>query len=396
LRVLQIFSVLSMGGAETWLMSLLRYFRQAENDSPLKVTFDVLLTGGEKDIFDDEAIALGARLFYVPFTRRNTFAFLRRFRQILADGNYDAIHDHQDYVAGLHFLMGLGKLPAIRIGHVHNPLYNRTNVSRSRRLVYFASKQLLRWSATHIRGTSRQVIKDHGLDSEQLPKIDSAAAHCGFEVSEFAGDGKTAHADLCHELGWDPAAKVILFIGRLEADEVFHLGRIMTHKNPAFALELVRECIAKDQNVRLVMVGDGATKRREFEQQVKEWGLVGKIRFLGVRHDVARLMLGADLLLFPSLAEGLGMVVVEAQAAGLRILASDTTPRECVVVPELVKFLPLIDTGRWADEALRLLHLEPTDRARCNALVSSSEFSIQNSARTLLRIYCPSPVPETR
>ena len=71
LRVLQVFSVLSVGGAETWLMALLKYFREAEDRLPVKVKCDILLTGGEPSVFDEEAMALGARLFYVPFSRRH-------------------------------------------------------------------------------------------------------------------------------------------------------------------------------------------------------------------------------------------------------------------------------------------------------------------------------------
>src|SRR5688500_2944265 len=108
LRVLQVFSVLSMGGAETWLISLLKYFKEHQEEIPVDVAFDILLTGGSKSIFDDEARSLGANLFYVPFTRRNLAGFAREFRRILTKGNYDVIHDHQDYIAGLHFFMGAG------------------------------------------------------------------------------------------------------------------------------------------------------------------------------------------------------------------------------------------------------------------------------------------------
>jgi glycosyltransferase involved in cell wall biosynthesis len=164
----------------------------------------------------------------------------------------------------------------------------------------------------------------------------------------------------------------------------------MTHKNPAFALEVAKECISRDSDVRLVMVGDGEAKRREFQGLVNEWGLGRKIEFLGLRSDVPRLMLGANMLLFPSLAEGLGMVVVEAQAAGLPVLASDTTPRECVVVPGLVDFMSLAETpGLWAERALSLLNRDPTNPDTCNAAVRDSSFSIERSAAKLLSIYHP-------
>jgi glycosyltransferase involved in cell wall biosynthesis len=390
LRVLHVFSGLGMGGAETWLMSLLKYFREAENELAVRVHFDILLTGGEKANFDDEALALGARLFYVSFTRKNMGGFAREFRRILASGNYDAIHDHQDYSAGLHFLMGTGHLPPIRIAHVHNPLYHRRSYEQGlgRRLAKSAGELFLARFATYIMGTSRQVVTEYGFDKFASRGITLGAAHCGFDVGLYRHDYEATHAELCREMGWDESVKVMLFVGRLESAAFVHMGREMTHKNPAMALEIAGECITRDERVRLLMVGSGETKKREFEAKVREWGLAEKIRFLGIRSDVPRLMCGANLLLFPSLAEGLGMVVVEAQAAGLRVLASDTTPGECVVVPELVEFFSLeASPERWAEKAIHLISLARPKLCACGAAVQASPFSIGNSAALLTALY---------
>ncbi|HXM36032.1 MAG TPA: glycosyltransferase [Pyrinomonadaceae bacterium] len=390
LRVLQVFSSLGVGGAETWLISLLKYFHENQEGLDPQICIDVLLTGVEKGVFDDEARSLGARLFYVPFERRRIVTFIREFRRILASGHYDAIHDHQDYIAGLHFLMGLGHLPPIRVAHVHNPLYHRTSYAdgSSRRLAQSAGKRLLSKLATHVMGTSRQIVSEYGFDSESFRKIELGTAHCGFNAKQYLGNPKGARAALCQELGWDGSARIILFVGRLESTEVVHCSQTMTHKNPAFALEIVRECIARDPGIHLAMVGSGESKRREFETRVNEWGLARNIRLLGVRFDVPKLMLGSDLLLFPSLAEGLGMVVVEAQAAGLRVLASDSTPRECVVIPDLVEFQSLSkDAEVWAEQALHLIGLPHPDLSICNAAVRESAFSVENSAALLLELY---------
>jgi glycosyltransferase involved in cell wall biosynthesis len=390
LRILQVFSVLSMGGAETWLMSLLKYFKEYREQLPVSVQLDILLTGGSKAIFDDEANKLGARLFYVPFTRRNMVAFVREFRRILAKGNYDAIHDHQDYVAGLHFFMGTGRLPPIRVAHVHNPRYQRARYANNlgRQAANFIGKRLLGQFATHIMGTSRQILTEYGLDGFESRGVGLGTAHCGFDVASYRGDYGSEHADLCREFGWDESARIILFVGRLEADEVLYDGQLMTHKNPAFALNVARLCMSRDQRVRLVMVGAGDTKKAEFQAQVREWELEKKIALPGVRRDLQRVMSGSDLLLFPSLAEGLGMVVVEAQAAGLRVLASSTTPLEAVVNADLVAFAPLGASAElWSDMVLRLIDLPRLDARECNELVQLSRFAIENSASHLLNIY---------
>jgi glycosyltransferase involved in cell wall biosynthesis len=384
-----------VGGAETWLMSLLKYFREQNEQSSLNVKFDVLLTGGAKAIFDDEAEALGARLFYLPFTRWTMPRFVREFRKILANGKYHTIHDHQDYLAGLHFLIGAGYLPPVRIAHVHNPLYHRKNSSDgfARRTVNSLGKHFVGRFATHVIGTSRQIITEYGFD-DFAERVTLGAAHCGFDVSPYDGDHEAIHAELCREFGWETSARILLFVGRLEGAEILVNGQRMTHKNPTFALEIAKVCIERDGQIKLLMVGAGEEKQKELEAQVAGWGMSKSIRFLGARPDVPRLMMGSDLLLFPSVAEGLGMVVVEAQAAGLPVLASDTTPKECVVVPELIFFLPL-ESGaeKWSAHVLQTLQAENDWRPRSREMVRQSEFSIENSARRLNALYSATPVP---
>src|SRR6266581_5852058 len=90
LNVLHILGTLSMGGAETWLMELLRFWHRQGPDRP---QIDVLLTSGNHGIFDDEARQLGAHLHYVRYGRAHLVRFVSEFRRILREGKYDALHD---------------------------------------------------------------------------------------------------------------------------------------------------------------------------------------------------------------------------------------------------------------------------------------------------------------
>jgi glycosyltransferase involved in cell wall biosynthesis len=388
LRVLQVFSVLSVGGAETWLMALLKYFNECADGLPVRVKCDVLLTGGEPSVFDEEAKALGARLFYLRFTRKNAAHFVRQFRSLLAAGNYDVIHDHQDYVAGLHFLMGLGHLPPIRIAHVHSAFRHRSLYANDgvRAISMSAGRRMVKRLATHVLGTSRQAIDEYGF---RLPEYRGVAVvNCGFDPGKLAGEYHGTHAEICRQFGWDETAKIILFVGRLDGDARVN-GREVSQKNVEFALEIARECFARNETARLLVAGSGKEEReKDLHARVNNWGVGERVRFLSGPVEVPKLMVGSDVLLFTSPAEGLGMVVVEAQAAGLRVLASDTTPRECSVIPGLVKFLSLnLTAGAWADEVERVMKLGHSRSGDCLEAIRQSPFSIENSAASLLKIY---------
>ena len=119
-----------------------------------------------------------------------------------------------------------------------------------------------------------------------------------------------------------------------------------------------------------------------------EWNLGSQISLAGQRADVPRLMLGSHLFLLTSIAEGLGMVVVEAQASGLRCVVSDVTPRECSVETSMVRFLSLSDgEDAWASCVMSMLDIPRPTSVEGNLAVKSSWFSIGNSAKKALNFY---------
>jgi glycosyltransferase EpsF len=383
LRVLQVIDTLGMGGAETWLMELLRLWRKTG-----ACRIDFLATSGNRGVFDDEARELGARIHYMRYGRSRAMLFAREFRRMLRKENYQAIHDHQDYVSGWHFLMGGRALPPVRIAHVHNPAYqirNNYGVSVARRLTARAGKALVGRYATHITGTSRQVITEYGFDTGRFDRIPKAALHCGFDPARFAGDVHALRSAVRTELGWPADARIVLFAGRIDQSPL--VGHSQNHKNSAFAVSVGVECARQDPRSYLLLAGHPSAAVTVLQRRAAEAGCGGRIHFAGIRRDIERLMLASDALLFPSRGEGLGMVAVEAQAAGLPVLASTAVPRECVVVPELVRFRDTADgAAAWAADLLDLAR-QPRNPTEANRRVAASAFAIEHSARALLRLY---------
>ena len=386
LKVLQIIDTLGMGGAETWLMEALRLWR---SDTLCNLQMDFLVTSGKAGIFDEEARQLGAKVFYVPFQRSRIVKFATEFRRILRASGYNAIHDHQDYASGWHFLFGAGLLPPVRVTHVHNPSYQiKTNygVTSIRRLTAAIGKRLVARYATYIAGTSRQVLEEYGFYSSRFSRLPKGALHCGIRPERFLGEPEEAKARLCEELSWPADSKIVLFAGRIDrsADPMDP----QAHKNAPFAVEVGIESCRRDSRVRMLLAGELSPAVPTFRRRIDAGECSGKIVFSGVRRDIEHLMLASDLLLFPSRGEGLGMVAVEAQAAGLPIIASTSVPRECVVVEELIRFLPLSDSPvAWSNVVLEVLRAPRPKPGKFNKAVTSSDFTTENSARKLMELY---------
>ena len=135
------------------------------------------------------------------------------------------------------------------------------------------------------------------------------------------------------------------------------------------------------------MVGDGI-RRKDIEEQIAHWRESDQLRLTGIRNDVPRLMRAADMLLFPSRQEGLGMVAVEAQAAGLPVLASTAVPSEAKVIPDLYYSLSLEEPlSVWADTLLNIMAKPKLPIELCREALKKSDFSIASSAHKLEKIY---------
>lgn len=388
-RVLQVFDSLGMGGAEVWLLELLRHWAGLP-DAP---RCDIVCTSGDTAIFDDEAKRLGANIFYVPFGRRHLPAFRRSLIKILRTGSYAAIHDHQDYAAGWHFWAANRVLPTRRIVHVHNPFF-QLQLTRGKdfvgRIQLALSRRFVAKYATDVLGTSTDVLTEYGFRTPAFRNKNVQTLHCGFDVERFGGSRDEARQKLLSEFKVDNATRIVLFAGRI--DHSVDSNHATTHKNAPLAVKIAIATLKTRDQLLFLFAGKRSDASPIIEQWVKDANCEESIRFLGIRNDIGTLMSGADLLLFPSRSEGLGMVAVEAQAAGLPVLASTGVPRECQVVPDMVRFVACeAPLDEWTKSLCDMLDTPRTAAATCQHLVKASAYSIPNSAAALEEIYsnCP-------
>lgn len=383
LKVLQVVHGLGMGGAETWLMELLRLWSKSG-----AVEMDFLLTSGQRGLFDDEATKLGAKIHYLRYGRDNFPAFWRGFRRLLRQGRYDAIHDHADYASGWHFALAIGLLPKVRVTHVHNPwlhIDTQYATNSTRRWLASGGKVLVRSLATHVCGTSAEILHRYGFEPTNTSRSQVGVLHCGFDVGRFNGPRDADRRRVLKAFGWPSQTKLVLYVGRL--DWALEFPHPQNHKNTWLALNIAREAVRREPDIRLIMVGTGASREALLER-VQKWSMAEQLRLPGIRRDIPALMRASDVLLFPSAQEGLGMVAVEAQAAGLPVLASTNVPKEARVVPQLYHSMSLDEPAEeWARRLIEILSEPLPTLDRCRSMLERSEFSIEKSAQALETIY---------
>lgn len=130
-----------------------------------------------------------------------------------------------------------------------------------------------------------------------------------------------------------------------------HVGRFSQEKNHSFLIDVFFEIYKKNSDTILLLVGVGDLEK-EIKEKVENYGLTNNVIFYGTTCNVSEIYQAIDYFVFPSYFEGLGIVVIEAQAAGLKTICSNCIPKETQIT-SLLKYMSLSDSPKkWAEEIL--------------------------------------------
>jgi glycosyltransferase involved in cell wall biosynthesis len=340
MRVLHVVESLDKGAVENWL---LRMLRRARADG-MNLDWTFYCTLGAPGPRHDEALALGARVVVSPVPLKSKLAFMRALRAEAVRGRYDVLHAHHDLVSAIYLVACLGVPIARRIVHAHNPDEGVLTPSRAKQRVFrplfrrlcFALSDALAANASHtldtfLAGRPRAAgdrVLYYGVDP--APFVEAGGDRLAFRRS----------------LGVPDTARILLF-----------LGRMTWEKNPLFAVDVLHELRQLDPDVIGVFAGAGSLDE-PVRRRARELGLDEAFRHIGWCDDVANVMRCCDWFILPhpeDPMEGFGLVVVEAQLAGLRLLLSNGVSTEPLLPGACVERLSLAHTPKqWAEAAMRL------------------------------------------
>lgn len=370
LRVLHVVAQMRPGGIETWLLEVLRRI-----DRP-RFQLDFLVHTDQPQTYDDEIRSLGSRVIPCLAAQR-PWQYAAHFRRALAaNGPYDVIHSHMHLYSGFILRLAAQRGVPVRIAHSHTDTRPLVASSGWLRRQYAALMQ--RWLARYATlgvGCSGQAVESlFGGEWRTDPRW--RIYYCGVAMERFAPP--VDKAAVRAELGIPAGRRVI-----------GHVGRFEPLKNHAMIVETARELRRRRDDVHFLLVGEGDL-RSTIEQQVAAAGLSDCFSLPGARNDVPRILRGAmDAFMFPSFREGLGLALVEAQAAGLPAVFTEAISPEVELIPSLMHRLPReASAADWARQLETMLDDSPTiEPSQALAIVGGSHFNIDQGVRELERMY---------
>ena len=322
IRILQEVAGLGNGGVETFLMNV---YRNIDKD---KIQFDFILSHDWKsNIYEDEIKSLGGNIYYLEEGYKQFISF---YKFIKSHPEYKIVHSHRGAFGSFYLFTAWIAGIKHRIAHAHTSSAVRKSKARwvkiLRPFLYVVSTK--RFSC----GTEAGLWMYGKYSFEVLNNSIDISSFRHFEKRE----------DIRNKLG-------------LGCDDILfgHVGRFAEEKNHSFLVDVFKTIHAKNNKSKLLMIGDGHL-RSSIENKLKSLGLSDSVFFLQNRRDVNFLLTAIDLVIFPSLFEGLSFAMLEMQASSLRILASDRIPKEINITGEV--FFKSIDDSpeAWALDALRL------------------------------------------
>lgn len=362
IKVLHVVSKMDRAGQETFIMNVYRHIDRQ------KIQFDFLCSDSTAGDYDNEIRSLGGQILYLHQSKINipyvTYlgvirSYMRFFRE---HPEYKIAHFHNYHAFGV-LLQVLGA----KLGRVKHIFVHSHNTNAPHPTLHKISKQLLKlFDIKRVACSEPAGQWMFGSKCNDFIVLKNAIEPSLFVFN--AKDRERIKDELCLQ-----DKKIIL-----------HIGRFNYQKNHMFLLRLYEQIHKKCPNTRLLLVGRG-----ELEEQVRKWvhdkNLDDAVSFLGIREDIPALLSASDLFVFPSLFEGLSVVLVEAQANGIDILATPNLAKETIYAKNVYQ-IPLNSIDSWKNKSVELLSREHI-RSDMTSLVKDAGFDINLLAIDLTQIY---------
>lgn len=326
------------------------------------IQFDLISINEPEDRYSGEVENKGGKLFVVERIRGKEFSYYKQVKTIIKENQYDIVHVHgNSHTLVLELLAAWIGHCKVRVAHAHNTTCNSVLLHRLLSPLFCClctdglacGEDAGRW----MFGNKAFKVLNNGVD-----------------LNLFAFS-RTKRELFRNKYGLN-GTKVI-----------GHVGMFIPAKNQGYILDVFTMLLQTDETYRLMLIGDGPLME-ETKTRVNDKGISDKVIFTGGIHNVNELLNAIDVIIMPSLYEGLPLALIEQQANGLQCVVSDTITKEVNKTGNVV-FLPLDDLALWTSTINKLDCLQgrtERSRAACEDIVKAG-YSIAEEAKKLDSYY---------
>lgn len=334
--------------------------------------------------FADELIQDGCKIHYLSCSsEEDERQFIKEINRIL-DESYDVVHLHTSYWKG--FLVE--KLALERncpniIVHSHSTMIDLEDEQERTQSIakhnYYRKALPINY-ATNFCACSK--LAAEWLFGDQIPKHRIKVLRNAIDVEKYSFNSYT-RKEYREKLG-------------LTDNFVMgHIGRFTYQKNHKMLLEIFREVYKRLPIAKLLLIGGGPLEE-DIRQAVIDYGIEDAVIFLGKRSDVPQLLQAMDVFLLPSFFEGLPIVLVEGQAAGLKCFVSDRVSLEAKITSNISYLQSSISD--WVVEIMKVAG--GYNREKTDHLLADSGYDLSKQIKLIEKLYagedisqlCPSAV----
>lgn len=365
IKVLQIGFTSNYGGVEACIMN---YYRALDR-TQIQFGFTDIW---EKDIaYKDEIISLGGTVHKVTSWSQRPLSGTRALKKLINENSYDIIHFNMNSLANIFQFLAADKSKAKAwLIHVHTA---GSETSRLKRLLQSFNSHVLEKKASCLCACSKKAAEYMFRDLKDQSKVQIINNAISLKNLRFDREKRNElraryHLEDCYVIG--------------------HIGRFTFLKNQARLVDIFQIIHSGNKKARMILVGDGEL-RNEVEQKIKELKLENCILTTGMLPNAYELYNAFDVFVLPSMFEGLPVVGIEAQAAGLPVLVSDSITSEMKLTDNTI-YIPLSESNeRWAKEILQFegrteQERESVQMKDTNMDISKEVIKLQDLYRSLL------------
>lgn len=353
---------LEAGGIGAFLMNV---YRKLDRDS---IQFDFAVTTSGMGVYGQEIERMGGRIFYISGDgTRNVLDCLKqmyRLYKVCKGNRYVAVHS-QCYFSNGFFLL-CAKLAGVRklVSHSHN--HFTQSPSFLKKCFETVSRPLLLCVATDCLGCS-----------------DAATRYLYGEKAFYSGKAHTLYNGIDYDV-WNPTLFDVPALrrayGLINEKVVVFIGRMEKQKNPIYALRVMKTVHERCPAVKLFFVGVGSLDA-EVDRFISENDMIGYVKRMPQDANVRELQAIADVMIAPSLWEGLSIAFIEAQIMGTPIVTSDMVSDE--IDMGLCSFLSLEQFEAWPTRVIEIFERNDTPKITKHY----EDFNVKTTVRKLMEVY---------